>query len=111
RLRLHASHGFAVEGLMQMANEAQMPLLELRYRTAAEALAALNRGECDLAGFQVPMGEFEAPILQHYSPWLDAERHCLIHLARRKTGLFVQPGNPKGVHGIADLVQPEVRFV
>jgi len=111
RLRLHASHGFAVEGLMQMANSQDISPVELRYRTAAEALASLNRGECDLAGFQVPVGEFEAPILQHYRPWLDPERHCLIHLAQRGTGMFVQDGNPKGIRGIADLVKPGVRFV
>ncbi|TFL13278.1 LysR family transcriptional regulator [Pusillimonas caeni] len=111
RLRLHASHGFAVEGLMQMANDQDMSPVELRYRTAFEALASLNRGECDLAGFQVPAGEFEDAILGHYSPRLDGERHCLIYLAQRDTGMFVQPGNPKQIHTIADLVKPGVRFV
>lgn len=110
-LRLHASHGFAVEGLMQLANEREMLPLELRYRTAIEALSSLDRGECDLAGFQVPVGEFEAPILQRYQEWLDPERICLIHLAVRQTGLFVQPDNPKGIHSVADLVRPDVRFV
>src|SRR5690606_3829764 len=111
RLRLHASHGFAVEGLMQMANDQEMSPVELRYRTAVEALASLNRGECDLAGFQVPAGEFEEAILGHYSPWLDDERHCLIYLAQRDTGMFVQPGNPKQIHTVADLIKPGVRFV
>lgn len=111
RLRLHASHGFAVEGLMQMANTHDMSPIELRYRTALEALAALNQGECDLAGFQVPTGEFQEPILEHYRPWLDADRHCLIYLAQRDTGIFVQPGNPKQVFGVGDLVKPGVRFV
>lgn len=110
RLRLHASHGFAVEGLMQMANE-DMSSLELRYRTAIEALASLDRGECDLAGFQVPAGEYEAPILQRYGQWLDPDRHRLVHLAVRKTGMFVQPHNPKNIRSIADLVKPDVRFV
>src|SRR5690606_37906656 len=61
-LRLHASHGFAVEALMQHMSGRQ-PGLELRYRTAIEALAALERRECDLAGFQVPSGPFQAPIM------------------------------------------------
>lgn len=111
RLRLHASHGFAVEGLMQLANGLDMLPLELRYRTAIEALASLDRGECDLAGFQVPVGEFESPILQRYSEWLDPDRHRLIHLAVRNTGMFVQQGNPKGITSVADLVKPDVRFV
>lgn len=111
RLRLHASHGFAVEGLIQQAGAHEMLSIELRYRTATEALASLTRNECDLAGFQVPVGEFEHAILEHYSPWLDADRHCLIYLAQRDTGMFVQPDNPKNIYSIADLIKPDVRFV
>ncbi len=111
RLRLHASHGFAVEGLIQQANKNDSLSVELRYRTATEALASLTRNECDLAGFQVPVGEFEQPIIDHYSPWLDPDRHCLIYLAQRDTGMFVQQDNPKNVHTIGDLVKPDVRFV
>lgn len=111
RLRLHASHGFAVEGLMQLANGQGMSSIELRYRTAIEALTSLGRGECDLAGFQVPVGEFELPILKRYTQWLDRDAHRLIHLAVRNTGLLVQPGNPKNICSVADLVKPEVRFV
>ncbi|MVW79517.1 substrate-binding domain-containing protein [Bordetella sp. 02P26C-1] len=109
-LRLHASHGFAVETLMQHMN-AREPGLELRYRTAIEALAALERHECDLAGFQIPMGEFERPILTRYAQWLSSDDYLLIHLAIRDTGLFVMPGNPKQIHGMADLARPDVRFV
>ena len=54
-LRLHASHGFAVEAMLQTADVASLAL-ELRYRSAGEALAALAQGECELAGFQVPLG-------------------------------------------------------
>lgn len=111
RLRMHASHGFAVEGLMQTVDNQPAPSIELRYRTAIEALASLNRGECDLAGFQVPVGEFQDPILQHYKPWLDPEKHSLIYLAQRDTGFFVQPGNPCNIRSVADLDQPGVRFV
>src|SRR3546814_9947410 len=64
--------------------------LGLRYRTAIEALASLDRGECDLAGFQVSEGEYELPILKRYCPWLNSDRHRLIHLAVRNTGLFVK---------------------
>ena len=111
RLRLHASHGFAVEGLMQMANGMDMAPLELRYRTATEALASLDGGDCDLAGFQVPQGDFELPILLRYAPWLDPDKHRLMHLAVRNTGMFLRPDNPKNIHSIADLVNPDVRFV
>lgn len=107
-LRLHASHGFAVEALMQHIQE---PGLELRYRTATEALASLDSGECDLAGFQVPQGDFQAAMLRHYAQWLHPAEHLLIHLAVRNTGLFVTAGNPKNIRGVADLARPGVRFV
>lgn len=121
-LRLHASHGFAVEALMQHigpgagarqdGGAAMPPLgLELRYRTATEALASLDGGECDLAGFQVPQGDFEAAMMQHYAQWLHPAEHLLIHLAVRNTGLFVTAGNPKNIRGVADLARPDVRFV
>ncbi|MFV0476711.1 MAG: substrate-binding domain-containing protein [Parahaliea sp.] len=110
-LRLHASHGFAVEGLMRLANDQDMLPLELRYRTGIEALASLARGECDLAGFQVPVAEYEKPVLQCYIRWLDPDRMLLLHLAERSTGLFVQRGNPKNIHSVSDLVRPDVRFV
>jgi molybdate transport repressor ModE-like protein len=111
RLRLHASHGFAIEGLMTIVNRLDTSPLELRYRTAVEALASLQRGECDLAGFEVPEGEFEASFLREYSQWLDPDKHRLIHLAVRNMGLFVQADNPKAIHTLTDLVHPEVRFV
>jgi len=109
-LRLHASHGFAVESLMQHMGGRGLGL-ELRYRTAIEALASLERRECDLAGFQVPCGEFEAAIMARYAAWLHPDDYLLIHLATRNTGLFVQPGNPKKIRGIPDLARSDVRFV
>ncbi|WP_323017641.1 substrate-binding domain-containing protein [Castellaniella sp.] len=110
-LRLHASHGFAVEGLMRLANGQDMLPLELRYRTGIEALSSLDRGECDLAGFQVPVDEYEKPILQRYGHWLNPDSMLLLHLAERNTGLFVPPGNPKNIRSVQDLVRPDVRFV
>ncbi|MCX5589836.1 substrate-binding domain-containing protein [Alcaligenes endophyticus] len=111
RLRLQASHGFAVEGLMRLANEKEALPLELRYRTAVEALASLQRGDCDVAGFQLPKGQHEACVLRAYTEYLSPEHHRLIYLSTRNTGLFVEAGNPKGIEGVADLVRPDVRFV
>ncbi len=109
-LRLHASHGFAVEALMQHMARVE-PSVELRYRTAIEALASLASDECDLAGFQVPLGQFEVPIMERYAQWMNGQDVLLIHLAVRNTGLFVQPGNPKQILAIEDVARPDVRFV
>ncbi|HLU16069.1 MAG TPA: substrate-binding domain-containing protein [Burkholderiaceae bacterium] len=111
RLKLHASHGFAVEGLLQLANEQGRLPIELRYRTGSEALVALAQGECHLAGFQVPVGVFEGRLLRDHAGALDPDRHCLVNLSTRKTGLIVQAGNPLGITSVADLARNGIRFV
>ena len=109
-IRMDASHGFAVAALMAHLNKVAIPV-ELRYRNSTDAVAALSRRECDLAGFHVPTGEFQQAAMAWYARWLDPAQHCLIHLALRHQGLFVAPGNPLGIRGLVDLARPEVRFV
>jgi molybdate transport repressor ModE-like protein len=108
--RLHASHGFAVATLREQLTERKVPF-ELRYRNSLEAVAALAQGDCDLAGFHVPLGPFEATAAQRYLRWLKPETHRLLHLAVRTQGLFVASGNPLMLRGLADLVRPGLRFV
>jgi molybdate transport repressor ModE-like protein len=109
-IRIDASHGFAVAALMEPLGRIALPI-ELRYRNSADAVAALARRECDLAGFHVPTGEFEAPTVAWYKRWLDPAQHCLVHVAVRQQGLFLARGNPHGVHTLTDLTRPKVRFV
>lgn len=109
-IRLDASHGFAVAALLTHLGKTRIPV-ELRYRNSTDALAALSRKECDLAGFHVPLGEFESAAAAHYAQWLDGKTHCLAHLAVRRQGLFVARGNPLNIKGLHDLTRPNVRFV
>ncbi len=109
-LRMTTSHGFAVAALVTQLNE-QGVTVDIKYRGSSEAVAALSRGECELAGFHLPVGEFEQAAAAKYRPWLDPERHALIHLAYRMQGIFVAKGNPKNVQGLADLARADLRFV
>src|SRR5882757_8243593 len=109
-LRLHASHGFAVQTLRQTLLHEQVPI-ELKYRNVQEALSSLNGGGCDLAGFHVPLGELQHAALQHYLEALRPEKHRLLHLATRRQGLMVAPRNPKNISGVGDLVRPGVSYV
>lgn len=109
-IRMDASHGYAVAALMGYVDRQSLPV-ELRYRTSIDAVTALARNECDLAGFHVPEGEFEARTAQGYLRWLDPARHSLVHLAGREQGLLVAPGNPQAVTGLRDLTRPGLRFV
>ena len=109
-LRMDASHGFAVAALIGSIDRDQLPI-DLRYRTSTDAVAALARRECDLAGFHIPIGRFAAPTAAWYRRWLDPSQHCLVHVAGRQQGLIAARGNPLGLTGIADLARPDVRFV
>jgi molybdate transport repressor ModE-like protein len=108
-IRIDGSHGFAVAALTAHLNSIELPM-ELRYRNSTDAVAALSRRECDLAGFHVPRGAHEAATAAWYTRWLNDE-HSLVNIAGREQGLFVAPGNPLGIRGLADLARPEVRFV
>jgi molybdate transport repressor ModE-like protein len=109
-VRIHASHGYAVAALVRALAAHHIPV-DIKYRESAEAVIALSRGECELAGFHLPLGEFRAICAQTYGPYLDPDKHQLIHLTRRTQGLFVPKGNPKGIEGLHDLSRADVRFV
>jgi molybdate transport repressor ModE-like protein len=109
-LRMDASHGFAVAALIASIDRDALPL-ELRFRTSTDAVSALARRECDLAGFHIPLGRFEAATSAWYLRWLDPNLHCLVRVAGRQQGLILARGNPLGISGLADLARPEVRFV
>jgi len=109
-LRIHAPHGFGVETLRRCMARANLAL-ELKYRSPDDALAALRAGQCDLAGFHLPIGELEPVLLAHYRAHLRADKDRVIHLAMRRLGLVLPPGNPRGLCALEDLLRPDVRMV
>jgi molybdate transport repressor ModE-like protein len=109
-IRLFASHGFAVERLLEWLRATGVAT-EVRYRNSTEALAAFVKDECDLAGFHVPIGEFENEAARHYATWLRQNEHVLIQLATRRQGLFLAKGNPMDISALKDLTRQGVRFV
>ncbi len=109
-LRMHASHGFAVEALRQTLVEQAIPV-ELKYVGSQEALASLGQNECDIAGFHVPIGNLQAAALKQYAAWLQAPGLKLINLATRQQGLMLPPKNPKGLSALSDLCHEDVRFI
>lgn len=109
-LRIHASHGFAVQALHSFLAAANVPT-ELRYCGSQEAVASLHNGGCDVAGFHVPLGEFESAAIAHYGPWLTPGSQRIINVATRRQGLMVAANNPKKIYTLEDLTRPGVRFI
>ena len=109
-LRVHASHGFAVEKLVQSLTQDGLAI-ERRYGSSTEAVAALHDRACDAAGFHIPIGPLQDAALAHYARWLQADDLHVIDIATRRQGLMVAPGNPKKLYDLADLTRPGVRFI
>jgi len=110
-LRLHASHGYAVEKLPQLMARHGHATMDLQYMGSVEALSSLCRAQCDLAGFHVPLGETGRGLWGHYARWIKPRQQKVIRLVIRTQGLIVAPGNPKRIRGIADLGRSSIRFV
>ena len=109
-LRIHASHGFAIEKLID-ALVAGGLRVEHRYDSSTAAAAALHDGACDAAAFHIPLGAAQPAVLAHYARWLDADDLQLIDIATRRQGLVLAAGNPKKIYDLADLARPDVRFI
>jgi molybdate transport repressor ModE-like protein len=108
-LKIYASHGFAIETLNKELHKKNIPI-DLSYRGSMEALNAFSRGNCDIAGFHVPIGTLETQVLKQFEKLLHPT-HQIINLATRRQGIMVARGNPKKVWRIEDLMRPDVQFV
>jgi putative molybdopterin biosynthesis protein len=74
-------------------------------------LLALKRGECHFGGCHLldeETGVYNIPYLERV---LEGRHAYLVHLAVRDQGLIVAPGNPKGIHSLADLTRADMTFV
>ena len=109
-LAVHASHDFAIGALRDLA-AAEGVEIDLQYKGSFDGLAALRRGECDVAGFHVPEGTLGALMRRRYAECLPLADYRLITFATRTQGLMTKPGNPKSIRAIADLVRHDVRMV
>jgi len=109
-LRVHASYGYSIEKLIEQLR-ADGVVVDRKYVSSQEAAASLHDGACDLCGFHVPLGAFEARGWESYMRWLEPSEQVLIELTTRRQGLMVQAGNPKKIYDAADLARPGVRFI
>lgn len=107
-LRLYAAHGFAVATLPKYAAQLQ---LDIQYRSGEEALAALARGACDIAGFHVPTEAISDAQIELYRRLLKPRAYKLIRFIRRQQGLIVHPDKVDGVDNLQALGTGALRFI
>lgn len=115
-LAVHASHDLALPLLRDLAAAPDAAgdrlHIELKFAGSMDALRALAEGRCAVAGFHVPpLADGHNLFARGLKPLLKPGRHKLIGCMRRTQGLMVAPGNPLGLHGMADVAARGARFV
>jgi len=73
-------------------------------------LHAVKRGEADVAGIHLldeASREYNSPFLKRYGL---SEQAVIVRGYVRQQGLIIAKGNPKGIHGIEDLLTKDVTF-
>lgn len=108
-LSICASHDFAVQALHKRLDRENLRV-DLSYRGSLESLIALSRGNCDIAGFHVPIGALEQTVWSHFETYLSPD-NAIINLATRRQGIMVAKGNPKNIWTLNDLKREDVQFV
>lgn len=108
RLTLHASHDLA---LADWAEHGRQVPVDILWRGSEEALAALGRGECDIAGFHVPEAWLPGQFTGWLKRWLNPRLHVCVPLMRRRQGLIVARGNPLKLKSLADVAKRGARLV
>jgi putative molybdopterin biosynthesis protein len=110
-ISLNASHDDALPLLRALAQAEHRLHLDIQFSSSVDALAALNDGRCQMAGFHAltdaPRG---SPTARTYRAMLRPGRHKLVSFAQRRQGLIVAPGNPLALNDVADLQRPGLRF-
>ena len=110
-LTLYASHDMALPALRDLAARTRNLHLDVQFTGSVDALAALNAGRCQVAGFHALTDTpLRSPTARVFRPLLRPGLHKLLGFARRTQGLIVPAGNPRGIASLAELTRGGVRF-
>lgn len=107
-LAVCASHDLALADWIEHGR--RVPL-GIAWRGSEEALAALGRGECDVAGFHVPESWNGMQLAAWLGRWLKPGLHLCVPVMRRRQGLVVARGNPLRLKSLADVAARGARLV
>jgi putative molybdopterin biosynthesis protein len=111
-LRFAGSHDPAVVWLSEHFEQvAAGASLTLQFSGSLGGLMALAAGRADVAGchlWDAESNSYNLPFIRKLFP---GRKMQLIHLARRRIGLLLAPGNRLNLLGLSDLSRAGVRFV
>ena len=112
-IRFTGSHDWVVSALSTSFFGPIIPGIKLQvtYTGSLGGLMALASGQAELAGCHLWDQESDTYNLPFIHRFLPGQTTAVVTLAHRRLGLIVAPGNPLGVHTLADLTRPGVKFV
>lgn len=85
--------------------------VQIQFSGSLGGLIALAEGKADLAGchlWDAETDSYNAPYVRRLLP---NRRVALVTLAHRRFGLILPPGNPLQIKTLADLQDPQVKFI
>lgn len=111
KLTIFASHGLAIGELRDQLKLAQDTPVDLHFHGSLESLRAFADGECDLAGFHIPIGPLNRTLRAQYLRYLDQDKTQLIYVVRRNQGLMQSPALPEPITQLEQLTNTSLRFI
>lgn len=108
RLHIAASHDLALADWLENGRHVKADIF---WRGSEEALLALSRGECDAAGFHLPVFWNSEQTAAWLGRWLKPRQFSFFPVMRRQHGLLVAAGNPFSVRTLADVAPLGLRMV
>lgn len=111
-MRFCGSHDMAITWLAGHIREiVPNSTIQLVFTGSLGGLIALAEGRADLAGTHLWDAETDTYNLPYIRKLFPGKQITVTHLAERRMGLMMAPGNPLGIHYLQDLTHPHVRFV
>ncbi|GGA27269.1 helix-turn-helix transcriptional regulator [Paenibacillus physcomitrellae] len=77
---------------------------------SVDSLISMYRGQSDIVSTHLldgDTGEYNLPYIRKF---LIGSSYVVVHLLKRKAGLYVREGNPEGISGWGDLKRPGLRL-
>jgi putative molybdopterin biosynthesis protein len=105
------SHDVLLERIIGLFNRLHPDHLAVFGNVGSQGgLNALNLGFCHIATSHLLQEDEEDYNFDFLDRELRGELATVVNLCQREQGILVANGNPKAIHGIADLGQPEVNI-